>query len=117
MKKVLIVDDSMISRRMIRQLISKWNFEVDEAKNGSEALDKIRSNQYDFVFLDLLMPDINGIEVLEKLRKEHNETRIVVISADIQETTKTRCKELGAFSFLNKPPKESELDNVIQQLM
>lgn len=117
MKKVLIVDDSMISRRMIRQLIAKWNFEIDEAKNGTEALEKIHNNQYDIVFLDLLMPDINGVEVLEKLNQEQNPTKIVVISADIQETTKARCRQLGAIAFLNKPPKEEDLNNVIHQLL
>lgn len=117
MKKVLIVDDSLISRRMIRQLIAKWNFDIDEAKNGYEALEKIHSNQYDIVFLDLLMPDISGVNVLEKLNQEHNEIKVVVISADIQETTKERCRQLGAVAFLNKPPKEEELNNVIQQLI
>ncbi len=117
MKKVLIVDDSIIARRMIRQLISKWNFEIDEAKNGVEALEKIHTTKYDLVFLDLLMPDINGVEVLEKLAQEHNQTKVVVISADIQETTKAKCKELGAIAFLNKPPKEEELNYVIQQII
>lgn len=117
MTKVLIVDDSIISRRMIRKLISKHNFEIDEATNGKEAIDKIHSNQYDIIFLDLLMPDIDGIQILSRLKSEGIPTKVVVISADIQETTKDKCKELGAFAFINKPPKEEEIDTVIQKLV
>lgn len=117
MKKVLIVDDSLISRRMIRQLISKHNFEIDEAKSGTEALEKIHSEKYDIIFLDLLMPDISGVEVLEKIKEENLELKVIVISADIQETTKAKCKELGAFAFLNKPPKEEELTKVLEQII
>lgn len=117
MKKVLIVDDSLISRRMIRQLIAKYNFDLDEAKNGNEALDKIHSNNYDIVFLDLLMPDLNGVEVLKKIQQDNIQTKVIVITADIQETTKAQCKEYGAFAILHKPPKEEELSNVIQQII
>jgi len=117
MKKVLIVDDSLISRRMISKLISKHNFQIDEAVNGQQALEKIRATQYDIVFLDLLMPDVNGLQILSDLKKENCPTKVIVISADIQETTKQKCKELGAFAFLNKPPKEDELDDVIQKLV
>lgn len=117
MKKVLIVDDSLISRRMIRQLASNFDFDIDEAKNGKEALDKIFSSSYDIVFLDLLMPDIDGIEVLRNLNQSKRSEKVVVISADIQQTTKARCLELGAVAFMNKPPKEEEFFNVVKQLI
>lgn len=117
MKKVLIVDDSLISRKMVRQLVSKYNFEIDEAKSGTEALEKIHSDNFDIVFLDLLMPDINGLDVLKKIKEEQLQSKVIVITADIQETTKSYCKEYGAFAILNKPPKEEELNNVIQQLL
>ncbi|MCX7908029.1 MAG: response regulator [Ignavibacteria bacterium] len=117
MKKVLIVDDSLISRRMIRQLLSNYNLEIEEAKNGTDALGKIQSTLFDIIFLDLLMPDINGLEILEKIKTDNLQTKVIVISADIQETTKAKCFELGAFSFLNKPPKEDELRNILQKLI
>ncbi len=115
MEKVLIVDDSIISRRMIKKLISGYNFEIEEAENGTQALEKIRSSNFAIIFLDLLMPDINGIEILEKLKQDNISAKIVVISADIQETTKAKCKELGAFAFINKPPKEDELNFVLKE--
>ncbi len=117
MKKVLIVDDSLISRRMIRQLVSNFNFDIEEAKNGREALEKIHSSNFDIIFLDLLMPDMDGIEVLKNLNQSKRTEKVVVISADIQQTTKARCMELGAVAFLNKPPKEEEFVNVLKQLI
>lgn len=116
MKKVLVVDDSIISRRMIKQLLAPFNFEIDEAKNGTEGFDKIISENYDLIFLDLLMPDIEGTEILKQLTDKGIKRNIIIISADIQETTKSKCKEYGALAFLNKPPKNDELMQVVQKI-
>ncbi len=117
MKSVLVVDDSLISRRMIKQMLGAFNVSIDEAKNGTEAIEKVQTNHYDLILLDLLMPDIQGQEVLEFIQKSGINTNVVVISADIQETTKARCKELGAKAFLNKPPKEEEFHYVVKEFL
>lgn len=116
MKKVLIIDDSIISRRMIKQLLAPFNFDIYEAKNGTEGLDKILFEDYDLIFLDLLMPDIEGTQILKQLMEKGIKRNIIVISADIQETTKAKCKEYGALAFLNKPPKNDELIQVVKTI-
>lgn len=117
MKKVLVVDDSLISRRMVKQLLAPFHFEIEEAKNGTEALEKILTLKYDIIFLDLLMPDMEGTEVLKHLYEKGIKQKIIVISADIQESTKAKCKEYGALAFLNKPPKEEELKQVVEKIL
>ncbi|MGQ9819703.1 MAG: response regulator [Candidatus Kapaibacteriales bacterium] len=116
MKKVLVVDDSIISRRMLKQMLTPFNFDIDEAKNGTEGLDKILSGHYDLIFLDLLMPDIEGTEILKQLAEKGIKHNVIVISADIQETTKAKCKEYGALAFLNKPPKNDELMKELKKI-
>lgn len=117
MKKVLVVDDSLISRRMVKQMLANYNFEIDEAHNGTEGLQKILAFDYDIIFLDLLMPDVEGTEILQQLFEKGIKRNIIVISADIQESTKAKCKEFGVLAFLNKPPKEKELNEILFKIL
>ncbi len=109
MARILVTDDSLLTRKAILKILASHDFEVQEAVNGSEALQKIKSFTPDCVLLDLLMPVMSGFEVLETLQKEQVDVPVIVLSSDIQETTKAKCKALGMFDFCNKPPKEVEL--------
>lgn len=115
--KVLIVDDSMLTRRLIKEIISPLNFEIDFAVNGQTALEKLENQNYDLLLLDLLMPDITGIEVLEELQKKGKKLPVIVVSADIQETTRKKCLELGAIDVVGKPPKQEVLLDLIKKTL
>ncbi len=116
-KRLLIADDSWVTRRYLKKLVSE-NFDVDieEAVDGQEALDKIYTNKPDCLLLDLLMPNIDGEEVLEELNKKSIELPIIVLTADIQDTTKQKCLKLGIYCFVNKPPDESDLIKVLSDI-
>lgn len=107
--KILIVDDSIIARSGVKKLLIGSGFEIEEAKNGLEGYLKLKSGDYDLALLDLLMPEMTGYELLEKLKEEGVKTPVVALSADIQETTKSACFELGAAGFVCKPPQKEEL--------
>lgn len=114
-KTVLIADDSWVIRQYLSKLlITNTNYEVIEAVDGIDALEKIETNQPDCILLDLLMPNLNGDDVLETMRKQQIDTPTIIITADIQETTKAKCIKLGAFDFINKPPNEKELLEVVE---
>ena len=117
MKKILVCDDSTFTRNRVINMISKNNLEILEAGNGREALDSIEKNNPDLVILDLLMPEITGQEVLKQLKQSGNSTPVIVLSADIQEMTQKQCLELGAKHFLNKPPNEEQLNEVISSII
>ncbi len=106
-KKILIIDDSALMRRVLCDIIeSDERFRVvARATNGLEALELLRRNQYDAVVLDVNMPIMNGIQLLEKLREEKIRVRIMMASTDTMEGAKLTMDalELGALDFVHKP--------------
>ena len=106
-KKILVVDDSALMRRVLCDIIdSDERFQVvDKANNGEEALDLLSKNQYDAVVLDVNMPKMNGLQLLEELRKRKISARVMMASTDTREGAKTTLDalELGALDFIHKP--------------
>jgi len=115
---VLISDDSTISRIKIRKSLSTLlNVECTEANDGLDALQKIENQKFDCIILDILMPNMNGIEVLLELKRKNVSVPVVFITADIQQTTIQKCKDLGALAVLGKPFDEQKLHEIIQSLV
>ena len=116
MPTLLIADDSMFQRFQAAKTARDAGFEVIEAKDGAECLRLVRENRPDVLLLDLNMPDPGGVAVLEALAAEAADVRVCVVTADIQETTKSRCLELGARAFLNKPVDHGVLRRILDDL-
>jgi len=102
-KKILVIDDSSMSRRMMRRIIESAGHDVVEAADGAAGIETYFLEKPDAVFLDLTMKDMYGLDVLAKLRELDSEARVVIASADIQDSTKTMVTEAGANGFINKP--------------
>ena len=115
MEKILVVDDSTFQRGKIVQILQSAGYQTDQCTNGREALELLSTQRPLVVLLDLLMPEIDGFGVLETLYRRGNKIPVVVLTADIQETQRQRCLELGAVEFLNKPPKAAQLVDAIQR--
>ena len=101
--KVLIVDDSSLTRRSLRQILETAGCQVVEAENGLDALERYFLEKPDVVLLDLVMRGMYGLEVLQKIRELDPRARIVVVSADIQTSSQDLAGEAGAAGFINKP--------------
>lgn len=117
MALILIVDDALLSRMMVRKILINHGHVTIEAKDGEEALWMIKQHQPEFICLDMLIPKLNGIEVLEKLNEENVFIPVVMITADTQQTTRQKCLELGAIAVLNKPAKENQLIDIINSVV
>lgn len=115
MPTLLVADDSMFQRFVYSKIGKDAGFEVAEADNGEKCLEICRQSVPDVMILDLNMPGLSGIQVLEKLKEDGIQTTVLVVTADIQDTTKERCKELGATDFLNKPVHEDTLRKKLEQ--
>ena len=102
-KKILIVDESSMSRRMMRRIVESAGYEVVEADEGAAGLEQYFLEKPDLVFLDLTMKDMYGLDVLEKLRELDPEARVIIASADIQDSTREMVAAAGANGFINKP--------------
>ena len=113
---VLVVDDSPIARKMlIKALPPDWDIEITQASNGIEALAAYRAGHVDVMFLDLTMPDMDGYQVLETLRKEDLNCLVIVVSADVQEKAQERVLAMGAIAFIRKPITAEGLRDVLKQ--
>ena len=107
--KVLIVDDSALTRRSLRQILETAEYEVMEAENGLDALERYFLDKPDVVLLDLVMRGMYGLEVLQKIRELDPQARIVVVSADIQTSSQDLAGAAGATAFIKKPFDRAEI--------
>lgn len=117
MALILIVEDALFSRRMLGKILKSQGHQILEATNGYEGLNLARERSPDCILLDLLMPEISGIEVIEQLNAQRLFIPVIVITADIQETSRQHCMELGAVAVVNKPPKPNVLQAAIAKAL
>jgi CheY-like chemotaxis protein len=103
MPTILVVDDSNYARRILRQTLEQAGYSVVEAGSGLGALESFALQQPDLILLDLTMEDMPGLEVLAKLRQSGNDVPVIVISADVQQSTAKIVQDAGAVSFVGKP--------------
>lgn len=114
--KVLVVDDSVVSRKMlIRALPKEWDISIAQAENGKDAVDKYHQGLAEVMFLDLTMPEMDGYQVLEVLQKEGLDTFVIVVTADIQPEAEERVKKLGAMAFVKKPVNMEKLLPILKE--
>jgi two-component system chemotaxis response regulator CheY len=105
----MVVDDSALSRRTMRRVLETAGYDVVEATDGIAALEMYFIERPEAVLLDLVMKGMYGLDVLAKLREMDPNVRVVIVSADIQSSTRTLAKEGGAFALINKPVTASEV--------
>jgi len=105
----------MARKQVARSLPEGWEVDIAYAANGMEGLEAIRQGKGEMVFLDLTMPQMDGYEVLQKIREEHHKSVVIVISGDIQPEAVERVKSLGALDFIKKPVNKEKLQSVLHE--
>lgn len=103
MAKILIIDDERAIRRALREILEFEDFQVDEAENGVEGLEKAKNTLYDIIFCDIKMPQMDGMEVLDALTTQKIETPVIMISGHGNIETAVDAIKKGAFDFIEKP--------------
>jgi two-component system response regulator (stage 0 sporulation protein F) len=101
--KVLVADDELLIRWSLAEALSQEGYEVKAVEDGNKALDAIRSENFDFVITDLMMPGMNGWEVLEWTKKLYPKAKVVIITAYGTEDVEAMAKEKGACGYVEKP--------------
>ena len=115
MAKILIIEDEQAIRNVLSNIIieENKNYEVDQAENGQEAYEKIKTASYDLVLCDIKMPIMDGVEFLEKAIKINPELTIVMISGHGDIDVAVDCIKKGAYDFISKPP---DLNRLLQTI-
>ena len=103
MTKILIIDDEAPIRRVLRDILENESYQVDDASTGMEALQHIKEQDFDAIFCDIKMPEMDGIEVLEAIRKE-SDVPVIMLSGHGTIETAVEAIKKGAFDFIPKPP-------------
>ena len=117
-KKILIVDDSKINLKVAETLMKPYKFKIDTAISGEEALKKVNDKRYDLIFMDIMMPKMNGVETLYKLRENEDfTTPVVALTADAIEGTDEKYLSVGFNSYLSKPIDRKLLNKVINKYL
>lgn len=114
---ILLVDDSGLARRGTRRILEAAGYRVIEAEDGLSALEHYALARPDAVLLDLVMRGMYGLEVLAKLRELDPNARVIVISADIQTSSRDLVRDGGASAFLNKPVEQTQLLDTVGQVL
>ncbi|MDB4201737.1 sigma-54 dependent transcriptional regulator [Polaribacter sp.] len=119
MRKILIIEDEAAIRRVLKKIISEENegYEVEEAADGLQGLEMILNNDYDLVLCDIKMPKMDGVEVLEKVKKVKPEIPILMISGHGDIDTAVNTMRLGAFDYISKPPDLNRLLNTVRNAL
>lgn len=115
--KVLIVDDEVAVCNSIRKVLSRKNYEIDNATSGNEAMSKLSGKKYALVLLDLRLPDVSGMELLKQIRSKWPEAEVVIITGYASIDTAVESTQLGAVNYIAKPFTPEELSNTVDYAM
>jgi CheY-like chemotaxis protein len=117
MTRILIIDDSWLIRQSTLNILKKNCFDVLIAENGQNGIILAKKELPDLIILDLLMPDMYGLDVLKQIREAGLSMPVIIMSADIQDTTQQRCNDANVTDFIQKPPKEDVLIFKVQKAL
>jgi DNA-binding NtrC family response regulator len=115
--RILIVDDEEIVIRSCLRILDGAEFQVEAVQDGREALRKIEENPYDVVILDIMMPNIDGLEVLRRVKETHPNVDVIMVTGLSQIDTAVQAMKLGAFDYISKPFEPDELKLVVQRAL
>lgn len=117
MKKILIVDDESNIRLGLNKCLAKEGYYIEEASNGEEALQLIYNKKYDLILMDVQMPELNGFDVLKRIRKFGNSTRVIMMTAFGTVEMAVDSMKIGAVDFLSKPFTISKVRDVLKEVL
>jgi len=116
--RILVVDDEeIVIRSCLRILGEDADYEVEAARNGLEALSKIDEGHFDVLILDIMMPKMDGLEVLRRVKETHPDIDIIMVTGLSQIETAVKSMKLGAFDYLPKPFEPDELKLVVKRAL
>ena len=115
--RILIVDDEEIVIKSCLRILDGSNYQVEAVQDSREALRKIEENQYDIIILDIMMPNMDGLEVLRRVKETHPDVDVIMVTGLSQIDTAVQAMKLGAFDYISKPFEPDEIKLVVQRAL
>ena len=113
-KKILIVDDNKLNIKVAEIMLKKYNAQIQSVLSGFECLEKVKNNTYDLIFMDYMMPQMDGIETLHKLKELGDfNTPVVSLTADAVEGSKEKFLKEGFNEYISKPIDKVQLERIV----
>lgn len=117
-KRILIVDDNKLNIKVATRLLSDLPYEIDECYNGKECLEKLKSNSYDLILMDIMMPEMDGEATIKELRNSSDfKTPVIALTADAVAGANEKYMSEGFIDYLAKPFKKEDLENKIVKVL
>lgn len=113
---ILLVEDNSINQKVAKSIFKNIGYEIELAANGAEAIEKIKNNNYDIIFMDLFMPEMDGFEATEQIRKAGIKIPIIAMSADSDDERKAKSVLAGMDEYLPKPAKVETVKQLLIKL-
>ncbi len=115
--RILVVDDEPQIRSMLRDSLTRSGFDVSEASDGKEAIEKLRKNSFEVVIADILMPEKDGLEVIMYLQRESPLTKCVAMSSPSNRVFLQSAQLLGATRVVEKPFTAAEIEAAVREVL
>ena len=115
MPKVLVADDALFTRKVLREILESEGYEVIEATNGREAVEKFQTERPDLVLLDVSMPEMDGLTTLHAIKEIDSEAKVIMVSAMGQSSTVQEALKSGACDFVVKPFRPNQIRELISR--
>ena len=115
-KKLLLVDDNELNLKVAEMSLKKYKFDITSVKSGSDCISKVIENKYDIIFLDDMMPDLDGCKTLDNLKTlEDFNTPVIMMTASPKDEVEKKIEEHGFNGYLGKPFKKEDLDDILNK--
>jgi CheY-like chemotaxis protein len=117
--KILVVEDHFINQELMKEMLDRLDCFVDTAENGKEALERVESNNYDVIFMDLQMPEMDGLEATREIRKiqkrKQIKTPIIALTANAMQGDQKKCLDAGMDDYLSKPFELKDIEKLLNK--
>ena len=117
MTNVLIADDNGVARNLLKFYLKKYDVSVSEASDGLDALRRFKEQEFDILFLDLSMPNLDGLNVANYINKDQTKLDIIAVSATLDRQSIRKFKSVGVKYFLPKPLDNKKLEEIMDSIL
>lgn len=117
--KILLVEDNLLNQKVVIFNLRKLNFDISAKTNGRDALEEFKNNKYDLILMDIMLPEMNGMEITEEIRKFEKENNvqnpvpIIALTANTYDNDREKCIGVGMNEYLAKPFSAQQLIDMI----